>query len=242
MTGDVVALIPARSGSKGVPDKNIRDLGNRPLLAWSIAAAVRSLKIDRVIVSTDSTEYARIADLFGAEVPFLRPSNLATDEAHDIGFITHALDWFAGRGEEPKLIVHLRPTTPYRSPEVIDASVVRFIEHHRATALRSVHEMSTTAYKSMEITNTGILRQVGSDETGLDRANRPRQAFPVTYLANGYVDILSTSFIRSTGLLHGDHVLPLITPLALEVDTAEDFEFLEYHLERHPQLATQLFD
>jgi N-acylneuraminate cytidylyltransferase len=241
MTGLVVALVPARSGSKGVPDKNIRPLGGRPLLAWSIAAAARAIAVDRVIVSTDSAEYSEIAAAHGAEVPFLRPAELAADDSLDIDFVLHALDWLTEQGEETRLVIHLRPTTPFRSPAVIDAAVDRFVKDGRATALRSVHEMSTTAYKSMEITDRGILRQLGTGGTDLDRANGPRQGFPSTYLANGYVDVLSTSFIQDTGLLHGDRVLPFITPLALEVDTIDDFDLLEYHLARHPKLADQLF-
>ena len=96
----VLALIPARSGSKGVPDKNVRPLGGQPLIAWSIAAATRSQAIDRVIVSTDSDAYGRIAIKHGAEVPFLRPSELAADCSRDLEFILHALDWLDDRGEE----------------------------------------------------------------------------------------------------------------------------------------------
>ncbi len=242
MTGSVIALVPARSGSKGVPDKNIRSLGGRPLLAWSVVAASRATTIDRVIVSTDSAEYAQIAYENGAEVPFLRPPELSTDESLDIDFMLHAMNWLADRGEEADFIVHIRPTTPFRSPTVIDAAVDRFVNTSRFTALRSVHEMSTTAHKSMEITDSGVLRQLGSEGTDLDRANNPRQDFPTTYLANGYVDVLSAKFIRTTGLLHGDRVIPFVTPLAVEVDTMEDFNLLEYHLERQPNLASLLFD
>ncbi len=241
MNRGVVALVPARSGSKGVPDKNVRLLGDRPLLAWSVAAALRSSRIERVIVSTDSAHYADVAKRCGAEAPFLRPPELATDEAADIGMVSHTLDWLAERNEEPDILVHLRPTTPFRSPGLIDKSIDLFTNHGEATALRSVHKMSTTAYKSMEITDEGILRQLGSDRTELDPANAPRQAFPVTYLANGYVDVLGTSFIRTTGLLHGDHVIPFLTPLAPEVDTEDDFEFLVHYLERHPEVADLLF-
>ena len=92
----------------------------------------------------------------------------------------------------------------------------------------------------MEI-DGGILRQIGAETTALDRANDPRQNFPVTYLANGYVDILSTQFIRESGLLHGDHVMPFITSLALEVDVTTDFDLLEYHLELNPELFDELF-
>ena len=94
----------------------------------------------------------------------------------------------------------------------------------------------------MEITDSGVLRQLGSEGTDLDRANNPRQEYPATYLANGYVDVLSGPFIRANGLLHGDRVLPFVTPLALEVDTLDDFDLLEYHLERQPNVASLLFD
>jgi len=241
----VLALIPARSGSKGVPDKNVRPLGGQPLIAWSIAAATRSQTIDRVIVSTDSDAYGRIAIKHGAEVPFLRPSELAADCSRDLEFILHALDWLDDRGEEPDLIVHLRPTTPFRTPTHLDAAVEMMSTGSTSTglhptAVRSVHEMSTTAYKSMEI-DGGILRQIGAGTTALDRANDPRQDFPVTYLANGYVDVLSTNFIRGSGLLHGDRVVPFVTGLALEVDVATDFDLLEYHLELNPGLFDELF-
>jgi N-acylneuraminate cytidylyltransferase len=157
----------------------------------------------------------------------------------------HALDWLADRSEEPDLVVHLRPTTPFRSSADLDAAVEMMranatLTGLRPTAVRSVHEMSTTAYKSMEI-DGGILRQIGAGTTALDRANDPRQDFPVTYLANGYVDVLSTNFIRGSGLLHGDRVVPFVTGLALEVDVATDFDLLEYHLELNPGLFDELF-
>ncbi len=241
----VVALIPARSGSKGVPDKNVRPLGGRPLLAWSIAAALRSPAVDRVIVSTDSESYGQLATEHGAEVPFLRPAELAGDQSRDLEFILHAIDWLDDRGEDPDLVMHLRPTTPFRSPPDLDAAVEMMLGEGspggpRPTAVRSVHEMSTTAYKSMEI-DGGVLRQMGAETTALDRANDPRQDFPVTYLANGYVDILSTTFIRRSGLLHGDRVAPFVTGLAMEVDIASDFDLLEYHLELNPELFDELF-
>ena len=242
---DIIALIPARAGSKGVPDKNIRLLGNRPLIAWSIAAALQTSAIDRVIVSTDSDYYGQIAKEHGAEVPFLRPSTIAKDQSRDIEFILHALDWLADQNAEPDLVVHLRPTTPFRSPIALDAAIQMMSADTSSarpcpTAVRSVHQMSTTAHKSMEI-DGGILRQIGAETTALDRANDPRQNFPVTYLANGYVDVLSTQFIRESGLLHGDQVIPFITGLALEVDAATDFDLLEYHLELNPELFDELF-
>ncbi len=237
----VVALIPARAGSKGVPNKNVRILSGRPLLAWTIAASRRAARVSRVIVSTDSPEYAALSVVEGAEAPFLRPHAISGDRATDYEFIVHALDWLAARGEEPDYLVHMRPTTPLRDPRLVDAAVQAFLGTPRATALRSVHEMSESAYKTFEIGPGGRLKRVGSDSTALDGANNPRQQYPRTYSANGYVDVLSTAFIRRTGMIHGDHVMPFITPLVVEVDAEDDFDYLEFHLVRAPHIRERLF-
>jgi len=237
----VLALIPARSGSKGVPNKNVRLLGEHPLIEWSIKGCKKSKLIDRIIVSTDSQEYADLSIQFGAEVPFLRPTEISGDSSTDFDFIIHALDWLADNGDEPDYIVHIRPTTPFRVPELIDNAIRLFQNSSNATALRSIHEMSESAYKTFEIAPEGQLKRVGEDTTALDIANNARQQFPSTYQANGYVDVLSTQFIRENGLIHGDSVLPFITPVVVEVDTDDDFAHLEYQLSRTPEISTQLF-
>lgn len=237
----IFALIPARSGSKGVPHKNIKPLGGHPLIKWSIAACKMAASISRTIVSTDSEDYAQTSRKMGAEVPFLRPAEIAGDRSTDYDFIKHALDWFAQNDSEPDYIVHIRPTTPFRDPALIDQAVAAFIGHPQATALRSVHPMSESAYKTFEISPGGKLKLVASESFELDGANNARQQFPVTYIANGYVDVLSSAFIRNMKLIHGDHVLPFITPRVNEVDTVEDFSMLEMELQNHPEFATRLF-
>lgn len=237
----IVALIPARSGSKGVPHKNIRLLGNHPLIEWSIAACKAASSINSVVVSTDSEEYAQMSLEMGAKVPFLRPAEIAGDLSTDYDFIKHALDWFSQNGGEPEYIVHIRPTTPFRDPILLDHAVAAFINHPQATALRSVHPMSESAYKTFEIAPGGQLKRVASESTELDAANNARQQFPMTYIANGYVDVLSTAFIRKMQLIHGNHVLPFVTPPANEVDTIDDFSTLEFELLNHPEFATRLF-
>jgi CMP-N,N'-diacetyllegionaminic acid synthase len=239
---EVIALIPARAGSKGVPNKNIRPLGGHPLLDWSIQAALKAQRIDRVIVSTDSQDYADLAIRCGAEAPFLRPPAISGDRSTDYDFVIHALDWLAQHGGEPKYIVHIRPTTPLRDAALIDQAVAAFQGHDQATALRSVHEMSESAYKAFELAPQGQLKRLGSDSTALDAANNARQQFPATYVANGYVDVLSTAFIRKSGLLHGDWVMPFVTPAVVEVDTEEDFAHLEFQITRAPIIAQQLFN
>jgi CMP-N,N'-diacetyllegionaminic acid synthase len=141
----------------------------------------------------------------------------------------------------PDFIVHLRPTTPFRDPRLIDDAVKTFKAKPHATALRSVQMMSESAYKTFEITPEGQLKQVGALSTALDSANNARQQFPDTYYANGYVDVLSTSFIRKTGLIHGDKVIPFETPPVVEVDTNEDFSRLEYQLTQSTEIIQKLF-
>lgn len=242
MTRRIFALIPARAGSKGVVNKNVRNLGGYPLLAWSIAAGLRSRLIDRVVVSTDSEEYAQISRELGAEVPFLRPAAIANDRSTDYEFIKHAVDFFATESGEPDIIVHIRPTTPFRDPTLIDRAIESFLRIPEATALRSVHAMAESAYKTFELAPRGQLKRVAADTTALDAANNARQSFPETFIANGYVDVLSTNFIRKNALIHGDFVAPFLTPVSYEVDTEEDFEFLEYLLGRTPEHKSLLFD
>jgi len=238
---EIVALIPARAGSKGVVDKNIRLLGGHPLIEWSIKACLKSKLIERVIVSTDSEHYAQLSIGLGAEVPFLRPAHIAGDRSTDYDFVLHALDWLSQNDREPSLIVHIRPTTPLRVPSLIDQAIAAFQSTPNASALRSVHEMSESAYKTFEIANTGQLKRLGSESTALDPANNARQQFPATYQANGYVDVLSSRFIRNQRLLHGDTVMPFITPAVVEVDTEEDFLHLEFQLDRNPAITNSLF-
>ena len=126
----IVALIPARSGSKGVPDKNIRSLGGHPVLEWSIVSCLRSNLIEKTIVSTDSIDYANIAIASGATVPFLRPSSISGDRSTDYEFIDHAISWLEDNDEIPEYIVHIRPTTPFRDPNLIDQAIGSFINQN----------------------------------------------------------------------------------------------------------------
>lgn len=237
----VIALILARSGSKGVPNKNIRKLAGHTLLEWSISACLKSKIIQKVFVSTDSTEYARIAELAGAEAPFLRPPEISTDYSTDFEAIDHALNWISYNLFEPELIAHIRPTTPLRDPALIDQAILKFMSSNKATSLRSVHEMSESAYKTLEITENGQLKLIGSNSTSLDEGNSARQLFTKTYTPNGYVDVLSSRFIKDAKLMHGDFVLPFITPVVSEVDTEIDFKRLEFEVMNKPELLSIIF-
>ena len=239
--GNIVAIIPARSGSKGIPNKNIKLLAGKPLLAHSIAVARLTDGIDRVIVSTDSKHYANIAREYGAEVPFLRPAEISGDSSMDYEMIKHLLDWMQNNeGYQPEYLVHLRPTTPLRKAADIEAAVECMKRAHYASALRSVHEMSESAYKTFEIED-GYLRCVCSGSTDVEAANRPRQTYAKTYHANGYVDVIRTAYVIENNKLHGDHVVAFVTPHVIEVDTADDFDYLEYQVEKNPAIVKKLF-
>lgn len=221
MSRQVLAIIPARSGSKGVPNKNIRLLGGHPLLAWSIIAAQLTQNISRIIVSTDSEEYAEVARRYGAEVPYLRPAAIASDEAQDIGFIMHALLWLAEHeGDIPELLVHLRPTNPIREPSLIDSAIELMWADPRATSLCSAHEVAHPPCKYYKLnadnTFTGLM--------GEEYLSLPRQQCPKAYHGNGYVDILQTRHILQNGSLYGSRRLAFLTPPNWDIDSPQEFE------------------
>ena len=226
----IIAIIPARSGSKGVPDKNIRNLGGFPLIQWSIEACKKSKMISRIIVSTDSSEYGKICQDLGADVPFLRPPEISKDSSTDLEFVNHALNWLEINDNQPDFLVHIRPTTPLRDPKVIDSAINQFISQPSYTALRSIHEMSETSYKNFEISKNGTLVTIFDHKSDLDQSNLGRQSFPKTFIPNGYVDVLRTSFISEKNLLHGNKVMPFITKEVCEIDSEEDFNFLKYQI------------
>lgn len=239
---ETIAVIPARSGSKSVPDKNIKLLAGRPLIAYSIVAARLTNNIDRVIVSTDSEHYAHIAREYGAEVPFLRPPEISGDNNTDYEWIKHALDWM--QKEErgmPSYLVHLRPTTPLREPVYIAKAIECLKQDNNATALRSSHEMIQSSYKTLEIEGS-YYKCIGTGSLDLDEANRPRQEFKKTYDPNGYVDVYKSHYILENEKILGDRVLAYITPRIAEVDTLEEFDFLEYQIYKKPTLVSRLFE
>ena len=115
------------------------------------------------------------------------------------------------------------------------------IKSNEASALRSVHLMSESAYKTFEITNDGILKGVGTSNSDLDNSNKPRQLFPNTYVANGYVDILKTEFVLKSKCIHGNYVIPFLTSNSVEIDCEDDFSYIKYLIKHNPKLIKKLF-
>ncbi|MEX2165077.1 MAG: acylneuraminate cytidylyltransferase family protein [Sulfuricaulis sp.] len=231
---EVIAIIPARSGSKGVPQKNVLPLMGHPLIAFSIAAAMLSKCIGRTIVTTDSEEIAEVARMYGADVPFLRPAELASEISTDRDFLVHALEWL-GKHErvQPEYLVQLRPTTPLRDPAVIDTAVQQFRGNPEASSLRSAHIASKTPYKWFEIDERGYFKGIRPGDTRPEYYNLPRQSFPAVYDPNGYVDVVRATQILTSASVHGSKIMAFITPFCHEIDSLEDVAFLHYLAEQN---------
>ena len=233
----ILGLIPARSGSKGVPQKNIKLIAAYPLIAYSIIASKLSSKIDRTIVSTDSQDFAEIALSYGAEVPFLRPKEISRDDSLDIEYVRHALEWFkTHEGNLPEYLVILSPPTPLRDPALIDKAIEKIIQNNNATSLRSATETRESPYKLFEIKDDFYVGMF-PDDPRPEYYNLPRQAFPQVYHPNGYVDIIKNQTVMKSGSLHGPRILSFITPDVGELDRAEDFEFIEFVLTKQKNLV-----
>jgi CMP-N,N'-diacetyllegionaminic acid synthase len=231
----VYAVVPARGGSKGVPKKNIRRLAGYPLIAYSIAAGFMSRLIERVIVSTDSPEIAEVSRKYGAEVPFLRPAELAQDKSRDRDFVLHLLHWLQeNEGGGPDYLVHLRPTTPLRDPAIIDDAIGAMMGDPTATSLRSAHEAPETPFKWFTRNDQGYYETFAHADAPAGFANWPRQMLPKVFIPDGYVDVLKTAYVLGAEEIHGDRMVGFITPACSEVDTLEDFAYLEFQVNRTP--------
>lgn len=234
MKRSVVAIIPARSGSKSIKDKNLSILCGYPLLAYGIVAAKLAKQIERVLISTDSEEYAEIGRRYGAEAPFLRPIELSGDTSTDRDFMLHAMLWVQeNEGQLPEHWVHLRPTTPLRDPSHLDSAIQMLINHPMATALRSAHVSPESPFKWFRRNGAGFLTGLTSDDTSLDKFNLPRQSYQQVFIPDGYVDVVKSSFVITSGLFHGDKVLGYESPFCTEVDSLDELEFLDFQLRKY---------
>lgn len=214
----VLAIIPARQGSKSIPHKNIRSIAGKPMLAYSIEHALASTKIDRVIVSTDSELYAGIAKQFGAEVPFLRPDAISQDHSTDLEVFQHTLQWLKeNENYVPDICVHLRPTHPVRNPADIDTMIDIILGDNTLDSVRSVVESPETPYKMWFQDETGKLSPV--IKTDIREAyNQPRQILPKTYLQNASIDIVRTSTLLEKNSMTGDHIQGYIMQEIFDID------------------------
>lgn len=230
---EVLALIPARGGSKSIPRKNIRLFAGHPLIAYSIAAGLAAEMVTRVVVSTDDDEIAALACRYGAEAPFLRPAEFSQDQTPDLPVFQHALEWLAEHeGYQAEIIVQLRPTSPLRRTWHIDQAVARLMEHPEADAVRTVCVPFQNPYKMWRIGPDGLMHPLL--ETGLRESyNMPRQALPEVYWQTGYVDAAWADTILVKKSMTGERILPLVIDPGewIDIDSPDDWRRAERLLE-----------
>jgi N-acylneuraminate cytidylyltransferase len=240
----ILAVVPARGGSKGLPGKNMRLLAGHPLLAYSVQAALLSPSVTRVICSTDDEALAAVALQYGAEVPFMRPAHLAQDMSTDLEVFVHLLaELKQTKGYVPDYVIQLRPTSPLRRVADIEACIARLLSEPEADSLRVVTESPLTPYKMWRLPSANdspFLQPLLPAPVGyLEPYNEPRQRLPKTYWQIGTLDVIRTRTITELNSMSGSHILPfeLEQALAVDIDDLASFEKAELLLKQYPDLV-----
>lgn len=248
----ILAVIPARSGSKSVVDKNIRLIDGKPMLAYSIEHAKRSRYISRVIVSTDSETYAQIAKEYGAQVPFLRPAEYATDTALDYDVFYHALTFLEQEENYiPELVVQLRPTYPIRDVEDIDRMIGQMLADETIDSMRCIAPAKEIPYKMWlcEEMDPAGQQANGKCTAGVSQTadpafsllrplmtdieecyNMPRQQLPKAYYQNACIDVIRTEVITKQHSMSGKKIMGYRMKENFDIDTEEEFKKAEEFL------------
>jgi N-acylneuraminate cytidylyltransferase len=225
---EVLAIVPARGGSKGLPGKNIRPLLDHPLIAYSILAAQQSSLITRTIVSTDDDEIISVAKKYKADVPFKRPTEFAQDLSTDFEVFIHALNWLKeNENYIPDLIIHLRPTSPVRHIDLIDTCIKKMIDNSDADSLRVITQSPITPYKMWIVEDENKPMKPLLQLDGIaEFYNQPRQSLPKIYWQIGTLDVIRTSTIVEKNMMSGNNILHHIvdTVFAVDIDDITSFD------------------
>lgn len=235
---EVLAIIPARGGSKSIPKKNIKLLAGKPLIAWSICEAKKSKFITRLIVSTDDPMIAELALSLGAEVPFLRPAQISGDLSTDVEFLEHALDFLKIKEDyEPEIVVRLPPTSPLRTAEHIDMGIEILISIPEADSVRPITKALKHPYKMWKISeDTRFIEPFLSKSITkmAEPYNSPRQLLPDVYVHTGAMDVMRLQTILKKHSTSGEKVAYFFmeSEYSINIDEPLDFELAELLLNR----------
>ena len=233
-TPNIVALIPARSGSLRVPDKNIRYLSGHPLIAYTIAAALDSGIFSKVIVSTDSPEYSEISRHYGAEVPFLRPDSISGAHSPDIEFVKHAIDELKNNmGFEFDCFSILRPTSPFRKPETILRAWNKFLSHEGIDSLRAVEKCNEHPAKMWVVRGEIMHPLIPISPKDQPWHSSQYQTLPEIYVQNASLEIAWTKVVTDTKTIAGNTVVPFFTAddEGLDINGEYDWKIVNAMLE-----------
>ena len=240
---EVLALIPARGGSKSIPYKNIYPIRGKPLIAYTIIEAKRAKLVSRVIVSTDDEKIVKVARRYGAEVPFLRPKRYAGDLTPDLPVFQHAIRWlWRHERYRPDIMVHLWPTSPLRFSKHIDEGVRMLVEHPEVNSVRSVSTPPQTPFKMWLVKGRArpmqpLLKMLYPRlfRRKIKPFALPRQALPRVFVQNGYFQMFWPKTLLEKVSMFGDRVLPFVVPddLYTEFDSMKDLKHAEWQLARY---------
>ena len=227
----IIGIITARGGSKAIPGKNIKTIAGRPLIAWTIEAAKKAKGLDRVVVSTDNADIAQVAREWGAEVPFMRPPELAQDDTSHVSVLNHFMDWLAANGGLPEYLFLLQPTAPLRLSSDIDGAIAFAIERN-ADAVVGVVESERHPYLIKKILPDGTMEDYVSSDLKYLR----RQDFPRAYAYNGAAYVTRCTSLRRTQTFFPPGTYAYVMPQerSLDVDTPLDFIVVEQLLKQEP--------
>ncbi len=230
MNLDILAVIPARGGSKEIPNKNIVNYIGQPLISHSIKQALESKYITKVMVTTDSPKIKEISEKYGAWCPFLRPSEISDDMSTDYQFFEHLLKWLIDNNYKlPKILVQLRPTYPNRQVSVIDEMISTYMNkeiYDKYDSLRTVipYQVKKSPFK-MYLVDNQVLEPLFPTLKGLKEPyNLPRQLFPEIYSSNGYMEIIKPETILDKKSVSGDLIFPWVMDSSEinDIDTWDD--------------------
>jgi CMP-N,N'-diacetyllegionaminic acid synthase len=223
-----LGIVPARGGSKSVPGKNLHPLAGRPLIEHTIASARAAKSLDRLIVSTDDERIAAVACAAGAEVPFMRPAAIARDDTPDLPVFQHVLaELWAREGYRPDVIVHLRPTQPFRTAEEIDA-VVALMARTGADCVKSIRPVAEHPFKMYRLAGDRLAPYLDTEERRRRGPDVPRQSLEPVYLSAGVVDVIRREVIEA-GSTEGERVVPYLVDERryVNLDSLRDFAIAE---------------
>lgn len=235
---EILAIIPARGGSKGLVGKNIKMLLNHPLIAYSIKAAQESKLITRLTVNTDDENIATIARNYGAEIPFMRPEELGGDTITDLEVFKHQLAWHAVHENYiPNYVVQLRPTSPFRKKGWIDTAITELISSN-ADSLRSITPAPITPFKMWTLNDAGTIDPLLNHAALVEPFNEPRQKLPQVYWQTGTIDIIKTSIITEQNVMSGKIILPFLiaNKEAIDIDNIAAFNLAAEYIEQNESI------
>ena len=212
-TNNILCVIPCRGGSKGIPGKNIIDLGGKPMLAWTIKSAQEALGVNRIIVSTDCDEIADLSRELGAEVPFRRPEHIASDDVHAVNVVLHALEWLdQNENYHPQGVMMLLPTSPLRLAADIDAAINLFLSNN-SSAVVSVVDLGKYMTNLRFVEENKLIRTFPDENP-----NAQRQGLRKLYSVNGSIFLADPDVLRNAKTFHVDGALPLIMDIFSSID------------------------